>query len=102
MRQARIATAVAALAEFCSATGAYGEQDVLGYNMDPDRYKAACPDYKHFSMVFQYASPRVYRPGTRQALTVYAAGHSAMVPFPSPFSVLRPIVEHSHHLPLRR
>ncbi|KAL8797237.1 MAG: hypothetical protein Q9182_007236 [Xanthomendoza sp. 2 TL-2023] len=38
------------LAACVSATGAYGEQDILGYEMGPERYKAACPDYRHYAM----------------------------------------------------
>ncbi|KAI4227501.1 MAG: hypothetical protein L6R36_002341 [Xanthoria steineri] len=33
-----------------SATGAYGEQNMLDYDLEPDRYKSACPDYLHYSM----------------------------------------------------
>ncbi|KAL8709952.1 MAG: hypothetical protein Q9220_005402 [cf. Caloplaca sp. 1 TL-2023] len=40
---------VVILAAFAFAAGAYGEQDVLGHGMDPERYKAACPDYLHYS-----------------------------------------------------
>ncbi|KAI4242117.1 MAG: hypothetical protein L6R40_004159 [Gallowayella cf. fulva] len=40
----------AGLAACVSATGAYGEQDVLGYDMGPERYRAACPDYRHYAM----------------------------------------------------
>ncbi|KAL8656943.1 MAG: hypothetical protein Q9226_002414 [Calogaya cf. arnoldii] len=33
-----------------SAIEAYGEQNVLHYDMEPDRYITACPDYLHYSM----------------------------------------------------
>ncbi|KAL8913806.1 MAG: hypothetical protein Q9171_001409 [Xanthocarpia ochracea] len=44
------AVILAILAACISATGAYGEQEVLDYGMEPDRYSAACPDYLHYSM----------------------------------------------------
>lgn len=42
------------LAACVSATGAYGEQNVLDHDLEPDRYKSACPDYLHYSMTPQY------------------------------------------------
>ncbi|KAL8761179.1 MAG: hypothetical protein Q9184_002669 [Pyrenodesmia sp. 2 TL-2023] len=32
-------------------SGVYDGQDVLGWGADPNKYKAACPDYRHYSMV---------------------------------------------------
>ena len=29
-------------------------QEVLGYGIDGNRYKTACPDYKHYAVVPQY------------------------------------------------
>ncbi len=52
MRTAAVILAI--LAACISATGAYGEQEVLDYGMEPDRYSAACPDYLHYSMAPQY------------------------------------------------
>lgn len=31
-----------------------GNQEAFGSGMDGERYKAACPDYKHYSVVPQY------------------------------------------------
>lgn len=31
-----------------------GNQDALGSGIDPDKYKQACPDYLHYSVVAQY------------------------------------------------
>ncbi|KAL8782520.1 MAG: hypothetical protein Q9213_005323, partial [Squamulea squamosa] len=45
------AVVLATLAACVYAIQAYGEQEVLDYGMEPDRYKAACPDYLHYSMV---------------------------------------------------
>lgn len=53
----RNAVLLAALAAGSYAMSAFGEQDVLGYGIDPEKYRAACPDYRHYSMMPQYASP---------------------------------------------
>ncbi|KAL8692723.1 MAG: hypothetical protein Q9218_002312 [Villophora microphyllina] len=45
------AVLLAALTASSHAKGIFGEQDVLGQGIDPDRYKAACPDYRHYSMM---------------------------------------------------
>ena len=29
-------------------------QEVLGYGIDGERYKTACPDYRHYAVVPQY------------------------------------------------
>ena len=29
-------------------------QEVLGYGIDGEKYKTACPDYKHYAVVPQY------------------------------------------------
>lgn len=34
-----------------------GEQDILGSQIDPERYRAACPDYKHYAVTPQYVWP---------------------------------------------
>ena len=34
-----------------------GEQDILGSQIDPERYRAACPDYKHYAVLPQYVWP---------------------------------------------
>jgi len=31
-----------------------GNQDALGSGIDPEKYKQACPDYLHYSVVAQY------------------------------------------------
>ena len=30
------------------------EQEALGFDYDPVRYKAACPDYRHYAVIPQY------------------------------------------------
>lgn len=56
------AVSFAIVAACVSAIEAYGEQNVLDYDMEPDRYKAACPDYLHYSMTPQYVwSPPSHR-----------------------------------------
>ncbi|KAL8723534.1 MAG: hypothetical protein Q9225_000169 [Loekoesia sp. 1 TL-2023] len=42
---------LAILAAVVYGAGVFDEQDVLGFGIDPERYKAACPDYRHYSMV---------------------------------------------------
>ena len=45
-----------------------GKQEVLGYGIDGERYKTACPDYKHYAVVPQYViMPYVVR-STRKML----------------------------------
>ncbi|KAL8666337.1 MAG: hypothetical protein Q9202_001608 [Teloschistes flavicans] len=46
-----LAVLLATLAAGGHAKGIYGEQDVLDNGNNPDRYKAACPDYRHYSMM---------------------------------------------------
>lgn len=42
------------LAAMAYGSGVYDEQDMLGWGADPNKYKAACPDYRQYSMVPQY------------------------------------------------
>ncbi|KAI4154044.1 MAG: hypothetical protein L6R39_001455 [Caloplaca ligustica] len=46
-----MAVLVAILVAIACGSGVFAEQDVLGYGIDPERYKAACPDYRHYSMI---------------------------------------------------
>ena len=36
-----------------------GKQDILGSEIDPERYRAACPDYKHYAATPQYVWPGI-------------------------------------------
>ncbi len=45
---------LAVIAAATYSLAVYGEQNVLGWGVDPDRYRAACPDYRHYSMAPQY------------------------------------------------
>ncbi|KAL8669663.1 MAG: hypothetical protein Q9168_005759 [Polycauliona sp. 1 TL-2023] len=40
----------AVMAACVSAVESHGEQNVLDYDLESDRYKGACPDYLHYSM----------------------------------------------------
>ncbi|KAL8636140.1 MAG: hypothetical protein Q9228_006431 [Teloschistes exilis] len=46
-----LAVLVATLAASSHAKGLFAEQDVLDNGIDPERYKAACPDYRHYAMM---------------------------------------------------
>ena len=35
-------------------------QEVLGYGIDGERYRTACPDYKHYATTPQYVSPPAF------------------------------------------
>ena len=37
-----------------------GNQEALGSGIDGERYKTACPDYKHYSVVPQYVRYPAY------------------------------------------
>lgn len=37
-----------------------GNQEALGSGIDGERYKTACPDYKHYSVVPQYVRSPAY------------------------------------------
>lgn len=37
-----------------------GNQEALGSGIDGERYKTACPDYKHYSVVPQYVRYLAY------------------------------------------
>ena len=40
--------------EAAGAPAKPGSQDALGSGIDPEKYKQACPDYLHYSVVAQY------------------------------------------------
>ena len=37
-----------------------GHQEALGSGIDGARYKTACPDYKHYSVIPQYVHDQAY------------------------------------------
>ena len=43
-----------------------GNQEALGSGIDGERYKTACPDYKHYAVVPQYVSFALHIPAVQQ------------------------------------
>lgn len=43
------------------ARGKAGNQEALGSGIDGERYKTACPDYKHYATVPQYVTNHLRR-----------------------------------------
>jgi hypothetical protein len=49
------------LSSVCAAYDpAEGYQEPLGADIDPTKYKAACPDYKNYAMRQQYVNTSIY------------------------------------------
>lgn len=75
------------------------DQEPLKHQIDPTKYKAACPDYKHYAMGQQYVS---CSPIFKRVLTSTLVLLTAKVHLSFHSKDHQNIVEHSNHLLLKR
>ncbi|KAL8764974.1 MAG: hypothetical protein Q9194_006745 [Teloschistes cf. exilis] len=97
-----LAVLVATLAASSHAKGLFAEQDVLDNGIDPERYKAACPDYRHYAMMPQYSPPYLQFLDTMPMLILRPVVLSVRVLSLFPINAPRPIAGRSRRPWLKR